>query len=355
VALFAIQNLRLRAIAASVPVHEVSNQDLELIDGSNGSAFVEAVGIKTRRVAPSAICATDLCLAAARRTLEGLGVDAAEIGALVFVTQTPDYAVPGNSVLVQHELGLPASAYLLDVNQGCAGYVYGLASLAAIMRATGITKGMLLAGDTITRLLSPKDRSTVPIFSDAGSATLLEAVPEAETMYFNLGSQGQGADIIQVKGGGARQPFGPDSLLMREEDKNIKRAPIHLSMRGLDVLHYALRYVAPSIAELLAFANGAAGTPDHYVFHQANRIVNHSLMCRLGIPSEKAPETLLDYGNTSSATIPVTICHRLAGELARGSSTLLLCGFGSGFSWGSVLVKAGPVLCPELIEMSDGS
>jgi 3-oxoacyl-[acyl-carrier-protein] synthase-3 len=126
-------------------------------------------------------------------------------------------------------------------------------------------------------------------------------------------------------------------------------------MRGLDVLHYTLKYVAPSIAELLGFADDSAGTPDHYVFHQANRIVNHALMRRLGIPSEKAPETLPDYGNTSIATIPVTICHRLAGELALGSSTLLLCGFGSGFSWGSALVKVGPVFCPELIEMSDGN
>lgn len=292
-------------------------------------------------------------MAAAREILARSGVRAAEIGALVFVTQTPDYPLPGNSMLVQHRLSLPAATYLLDVNQGCAGYVYGLASLAAIMNGARIGKGLLLVGDTITRVLSSRDTSTLPIFSDAGSATLLEASPGAPAMYFNLGSEGKGTDVIQIKAGGARQPFGPDSLVLND-DLHAQRAPIHLSMRGVDVLHYVMTYVEPNIKELLAFANGSVQTPDYYVFHQANQILNSSLLRRLGIAGERAPQTLFDYGNTSCATIPVTICRRLGAALAKGPTLLLLSGFGAGFSWGSALVSGESVLCPDLLELDEG-
>jgi 3-oxoacyl-[acyl-carrier-protein] synthase III len=350
---FSISNVRVRAVAAAVPAHEVRNDDLDLLNPQQGVGFVKAVGINTRRVASPRMCASDLCVAAARRIMEAASVRPAEIGVLVFVTQTPDYPLPGNSMLAQHRLGLPSSTFLLDVNQGCAGYVYGMASLASLMSAAKIGKGLLLVGDTITRLLSSRDRSTVPLFSDAGSATLLERVPEADTMHFNLGSDGQGAEVIYVRGGGARQPFGPDSLLMREEDQKVARASIHLSIRGMDVLHYTLKYVAPNILELLDFAQADVETPDYYVFHQANHILNQCLLRKLRIPDNKAPETLLDYGNTSCATIPVTLCRRLGKELAVGRKTLLLSGFGAGFSWGSALISGELILCPEPFEIPD--
>lgn len=350
---FLIPHLRLSAVCAAVPARAVYNRDLDLL-GTSREGFVRAIGIDARRVAPPRLCASDLCIAAARLLLERLDLVPAEIDALVFVTQTPDYPIPGNSMLAQHQLGLPTSTCLLDLNQGCAGYVYGLASLASLLRAADMQRGLLLAGDTITRLLSSRDRSTLPIFSDAGSATLLERAGKTDAMYFNLGSDGGGADVIRVRAGGAREPFNAESLVLSEDERDVVRAPVHLSMRGMDVLHYSLTYVVPSIMELLAFAGGDVQTPDYYVFHQANRLLNESLVRKLGIPADKAPETLLDFGNTSCATIPVTICRRLGDRLAQGRTRLLLSGFGSGFSWGSALIAGESVLCPELLEL-DGA
>ena len=349
---FAIPRLRLSALCAAVPACRESNQDLDLL-GASRDTFVRTVGINTRRVAPAGLCASDLCVAAAQHLVNELDLAPEEIEALVFVTQTPDYPLPGNSMLAQQRLGLPTSACLLDLNQGCAGFVYGLASLASLLSATGMRKGLLLVGDTITRTLSSQDKSTLPIFSDAGSATLVEQAPDAEAMCFSLGSDGAGAHVIQVRGGGARRPFDADSLVVREEERGIFRAPIHLSMRGLDVLHYTLTYVAPSIIDLLAFAGADIETPDYYVFHQANRILNESLVRKLGIPADKAPDSLSDYGNTSCATIPVTICHRLRTQVANGSTTLLLSGFGSGFSWGSALVRVRDVRCFPMLELNE--
>src|SRR5215467_5072678 len=206
-ALFSIPDVRLRAVSVAVPAQQIRNQDLDLLDESQSQAFARNVGIETRRKAPPAICASDLCVAAGRCVLERMGIRPVEIGILVFVTQTPDYPVPGNSMLAQRQLGFPSSSYLLDLNQGCAGYVYGLASMAGLMHSTGIERGLLLAGDTLTRIVSSRDGSTVPLFSDAGSATILERDPQSPPMYLNLGREGREAEVIHVKGGGARQTF----------------------------------------------------------------------------------------------------------------------------------------------------
>lgn len=351
-ACFSISDVRVAGIAAALPANQVHNEELGLLDESEAQAFVRTVGIKTRRVAPASISALDLCEGAARHILSLLGLQPAEIGILVFVTQTPDYPLPGNSMLAQKRLGLPSSTYLLDVNQGCAGYVYGLASIAGLMNGTKIDKGLLLVGDTITKLLSPRDRSTLTIFSDAGSATVLERSSHTEPMHFNLGSDGSGADVIRVKAGAAREPFTPEALVMSDQERNVARAPIHLAMRGMDVLHFSLKYVAPNITELLNFAHADVHTPDYFLFHQANRILNECLLKKLSIPAHKAPETLLEYGNTSCATIPVTICGRLSKAFANGGRKLLLSGFGAGFSWGSALLTADTLLCPEPLEIA---
>jgi 3-oxoacyl-[acyl-carrier-protein] synthase-3 len=350
-ALFSIPHIRLSAIAAAVPSDEVSNDRLQGLDEPLREEFFRAVGIRKRRVAPPPVCASDLCVAAARKLFERSSIAPRDIGALVFVTQTPDYPLPGNGMLAQDRLGLPSSTYVLDVNQGCAGYVYGLASLASLMRSADIEKGLLLVGDTITRIVAPGDRSTLPIFSDAGSATLLERTPATTRMHFSLGSEGAEFEVIRVRGGGAREPFGPASLVPSEDEYGAARAPIHLEMRGIDVLHGAVKHVDSSIRELLAFAKIDLETPDYYVLHQASRTVNASILRRLGVPGTKAPETLSDYGNTSCATIPVTICCRLPETLAGRVQTLVLSGFGAGFSWGSALLTTDSVLCLPLFEL----
>ena len=112
-----------------------------------------------------------------------------------------------------------------------------------------------------------------------------------------------------------------------------------------------LKYVAPNVRELLSSAHVDLDTPDYFIFHQANRVLNECLLKKLGIAPHKAPETLLEYGNTSCATIPVTICRHLGSELANGRKQLVISGFGAGFSWGSALLSTESVLCPDLLEI----
>ena len=350
-ALFSTTNIKIAGVASCVPRDSVDNLSLDLLDSGRREAFVARVGIRTRRIAPRSVCASDLCVSAAQQLLGEAGWKAGEVGALVFVTQTPDLVLPGNSVMTQTRLGLSTSALLLDLNQGCAGYVYGLASLSALMQGAQIKRGLLLVGDTISRLLSREDASTVPIFSDAGSATLLEYSSEAEPMWFNLGSDGNGAAAICVQDGGSRNPFNPESMTVRDAGPGIRRAPAHLAMQGVDVLQYCFRYVVPNIQELLVTAGWLMSDADYCVFHQANRLLNDGLARKLGLSAAKIPESLADYGNTSSATIPVTMNHRLGDCLPQGKHKLVLSGFGAGFCWGSALVETDRIVCPPILEL----
>jgi 3-oxoacyl-[acyl-carrier-protein] synthase III len=201
-------------------------------------------------------------------------------------------------------------------------------------------------------LISPEDKSTLPIFSDAGSATLLEYSAVGATTSFNLGSEGNGAAVIRMRDGGSRYPFGKESLNMQDIGPGIRRAPVHLAMEGVDVLQYSFRHVVPNISELLETAGWGIDDPDYFVFHQANRLLNEGLAKKLGLRLEKVPESLVDFGNTSSATIPVTINYRLNHLLSRGRYKLLLSGFGIGFSWASALLQVDSVVCPEVIELN---
>lgn len=351
-ALFSIPNIRIAGISSAVPRVVADNLELSLLAENERDAFVKGVGIRHRRIAPPSVCASDLCIAATQRLLAETGLGPGEIGVLVFVTQTPDFLLPGNSMLAQKRLDLPTSTFLLDLNQGCAGYVYGLATLSGIMSSTGIKKGLLLVGDTISRLISPEDKSTVPIFSDAGSATLLEYSTEPAQISFNIGSDGNGSAAIYVHDGGARHPFRKESLIPQDIEPGIRRARANLAMQGVDVLQYVFRYVVPNISDLLEMARWNIADPDFYVFHQANRLLNEGLVKKLGLTREKVPESLLDFGNTCSATIPVTLNHRLHRTVSEGRHKLLLSGFGIGFSWGSALMEVDSLVCPEVFELN---
>jgi 3-oxoacyl-[acyl-carrier-protein] synthase III len=326
--------------------------ELAMLDEKERIDIATKVGIECRRIAAPGICASDLCVAAAKQLLQQENIPASSIGILVFVTQTPDYILPGNSMLAQQWLGLSSSTLLLDLNQGCAGYVYGLSVIASMMQVSGIEYGLLLVGDTITRLVSPYDRTTKPIFSDAGTATLLQRTETVKPIYFNIGADSKGFTTIQVKGGGARYPFLQESLVLKEEMPGVKRSAIHLAMEGLDVLNYSLVNVVPNIKGLLEYADCNLSDVDYFVFHQANRILNNSILKRIGIPPEKAPETLSVFGNTSSATIPLTVSYRLGALLSKEPKRIMLSGFGVGFSWGSALLQMEALYSIPLIEIS---
>lgn len=320
-------SVKISGIAAAIPHTSESNEQLANMPKESIDLLIKTTGIQSRRIAPDSLTTSDMCAAAAEKLITELNWDRSEIDVLILVTQTPDQPIPGSSMQLQDRLGLSKSCMAMDLNQGCAGYVYGLSTIMSLMSGSHLKKGLLLVGDTITHLLDKSDQSTVPIFSDAGTATALEFDPTAKSAFFNLQTDGNGADAI-------RQLPGE-----------------YMKMNGHQVFHFGLKEVVPNIRETLEKTGIDASDIDYFVFHQANKLLNESIRKKLDIPSEKVPYTLNTFGNTSCATIPLTIVESLKEAFTHQSKTCLLSGFGVGLSWGSGIVDFSACILPDLIEL----
>lgn len=351
-ALFTTYHAKIKGIAACVPRETIRTKDYKQFSESEAELFTKSVGIIERRVAPKNITTSDMCFASAEKLIAELNWNKAEIGCLIFVSQSPDYFLPATSILLQHRLGLSKTTMAFDVNLGCSGYIYGLQLLMNLVSGGQIKKGLLVVGDKSTLSTHDEDKSTYPLFGDAGSATAVEYTEEKTPVYFNLQSDGSGEEAIKILDGGSRNSVRPDTFEIKEIEPGVKRSRRHLQLNGIDVFNFALKEVAPNINELLQFANTEKEKVDFFVFHQANKLINDSVRKKLKITDvEKVPLSIDLYGNTSSASIPLTIVSKIKEKVAGQNKKLLLSGFGVGFSWGSCLMDMDKIVCCDLIEI----
>jgi 3-oxoacyl-[acyl-carrier-protein] synthase-3 len=331
-----VTGVRMVGLSAAVPNNREDNQELDSLSDKAKNEIIQQVGIRYRYVAPDSITASDLCESAAAKLLSELNWNAEDVELLVFVSQTPDHLVPGSATQLQVRLGLPQSSMVIDVNQGCAGYVYGMSIVSGLMKAYGISKALLLVGDTITKMVSREDNSIWPIFSDAGSATA---------------SKGEDFKAIHISEGGFRSQITSKSLIAENVADGIVRQKNHLSMNGQAVFTFGLSTVAKSILEMLEEQKRTADSFDYLVLHQANQLLNNSIVRKAGFKPEQAPSSLCNFGNTSCATIPVTLVSQLSKQLRNGRISLILSGFGVGLSWASVTLETENIVCPEMIHV----
>lgn len=301
-------------------------------------------GVTTRVVAPAGVTSLDLCEQAARRLLTEGGSDAAGLDAVVCVTQTPDFCQPSNANLLHGRLGLAKTAAAFDVNQGCSGWVYGLYLAACMVESGGCERVLLLAGDTVTQCVNPRDRAVVPLFGDAGTATLVERRTDAAPSWFALHSDGRGWESIIVRAGASRCPRSPATAVERPAEDGSVRSDNDLLMNGVEVFNFTLREEPAAVRELLAFAGVGVEGVDAFVFHQANKLILDTLALRLKLPREKVPvSTLARFGNQSSASVPAALCEALGDRLRQGSLRTVCSAFGVGLSWASCLLTLGPL------------
>jgi 3-oxoacyl-[acyl-carrier-protein] synthase-3 len=348
-----IAGVRIAGIASAVPTQAYGLESLGFIDPEQALKISENVGVRTRRIAPPSICTSDLCYAAADRLMRELDWAPGEIAGLIFITQTPDYVIPATSHALHARLKLPVSCYAFDINLGCSGFVYGLWIAASLMQNVK-GKTLLLVGDTISHTISPRDRSVAPLFGDAGSATALEPSADAAPMFFELGADGSGVASLIVPAGGFRRPRDASTgVRSLREGQNI-RGDDDLFMDGPEVFTFTLQRVPGLVKAILGNAGRQLDSIDSVVFHQANRFMLDYLAKRIKIPPEKFAIALEDFGNTSSASIPMAITTTGLRERLRNSTArLLLAGFGVGFSWAATVLQCGPGVFPELVECDE--
>lgn len=331
-----VEGIRIAGISTAVPRTVSRTEDYTILTPEERSRFAKATGVFERRIVTGSQCASDLAAFAADDVLNALDWAKRSVGVIVLITQTSDYPVPATSVILQHKLRLPQNCIAFDVNLGCSAFPFGLAIVSSLMRSLTIHRALLLIGDVSSRVCSYNDKSSWPLFGDAGSATALELNSNAEPMAFDLMSDGSGKDAIIIKTGGlaSRNPLTRDSLDQQIAADGIKRNSTNLILKGPDIFSFAISQVPPSIGRALSLAGWSTETPDFFVLHQANKMINETIRKKVGYSSAQTLSSLERFGNTSSVSIPVTIC--VSREQFTTARRIVASGFGVGLSWGSV-------------------
>jgi len=354
-AFFKTENVKISGVSACVPKLVEENTAFPLFNDEEAKKFISTTGVERRRKADNNTCTSDLCVSAAEALISALQWNKDDISILIFVTQTPDYIRPATSPIIQNRLGLSRDCYTLDISLGCSGWIYGMSVIAGLLTRLmgGGKKALLLTGDIASRVSSIEDKSTYPISGDAGTATALEYTLEAECLFFGMNSDGSGYKSIIINDGGYgfRNPFTPSSLdMVVREDGNISNN-LHTVMDGMEVFSFGIREAPKSVNKLIETFNLNKDEIDYFILHQANLYMNEQIRKKLKVPAEKVPYSLKDFGNTSSASIPITMVTQLHKELRERKLKNISSGFGIGLSWGSMYFTTDNVVCPPLIEI----
>jgi 3-oxoacyl-[acyl-carrier-protein] synthase III len=317
----------IKGIVNVLPKEIADNLDLDLLSEDERNALIAHTGIRYRRVAPEGTTITALFHLAIESALAKTDWNTESIDALICVTQTPSMIIPSVASRLHASLKLPISVLSFDIVSGCAGFVYGLNAIYGIL--SGIknkkSRAILCCGDLSTQLIEKTDRSVQPIFSDGVAAILIEHDPAStETLaYFNLESDGSGQHAIEMIDNDLNQSF--------------------MRLNGLDVFAYSVKHVPTNIKNLLDFANVNPTTPDYYYLHQANKLINEKIRKKLALPEEKVPYSITEFGNTASASIPVTMGSHW--PMQPSTNWVVCSGFGVGFSMASVFMLYQPEFC----------
>lgn len=345
------KNVRIAGIAAGVPKNIISilngDDNVVLAEGTSAEDFVKTTGVKERRISQN-LTTSDLCCAAAEKLIKDLGWNKEEIDAIFFVSQTADYILPATSCIIQDRLGLSKECYASDIALGCSGWVYGLSNAISIISAQNCKKVLLMAGDAKKRVAAPAD----PLFGHAGTVTALEYTSDDSSFQFHFGTDGSGYDAIITPDGGSRNQVSIASFEQYEfEGKMMHR--MQSRMKGMDVFAFGISTAPKTVKKLGEHYGFDYLDNDYFIFHQANMKMNNMIIKKLKLPVEKVPSCMYHFGNTSSASIPLTIVSEIKGKCENKETKFLCCGFGVGLSWGTVRFTTKDLIISDLVEVED--
>ncbi|MEU1177792.1 beta-ketoacyl-ACP synthase III [Streptomyces sp. NPDC005820] len=327
-------------LGGRLPSRAVTNAHLARRLDTDDTWIRTRTGIRRRYVVDPGQATSDLAVEAGRRALASAGVD--RVDAVVVATTTPDRPCPATAPAVAARLGQPgAAAY--DVGAVCTGFVYGLASSAGLIAAGVAERVLLIGADTYSTIVDPLDRANAIIFGDGAGAVVLRAGRPDEpgaVGHFDLGSDGAHEDLITVAAGGSRQRSRPGEPGREER---------HFAMRGREVYRHAVTRMAASARATLSGAGWTTDDVDHFVPHQANLRILHSVADALALPRERCVTHVESVGNTGAASIPLALADAARAGTLRPGHRLLLTAFGGGLTWGSCLLTWPELPRPERI------
>lgn len=351
---FTFSKRRISGLLAVVPANERTFvEDMANFDfPTQRSLKLKAVmGYDKHRMVEDGVCASDLAVFGMEHLFRQGFLYAADLDALIVVTQSPDYFMPSTSSVIQGRLGLKQDMFCLDISQGCAGFLVGLFQAFGLLDQSSVRKVALVNVDVLSRKVSVRDRNSYPLIGDAASITIVERSEDPLPIHANLKMDGTRREALQIPAGGFRLPSSPETATLEKDGEGNFRSKDNLRMDGSGVFNFVQVDVPPLIEDLLRTAGVGIEEIDYFLFHQPNRFMLQKLAEKMSIPFEKVPSNIVElYGNSSGVTIPMAIAHNLRDCILRKAFNACLAGFGVGLTWASMLMRLGPFEFCDLID-----
>lgn len=352
-AFFSLKNVSIRGISACVPSNVDENSDISFYTAEEAEQIIQRTGIERKHVVRTGMTNLDLCEKAFETLIDKIGWETSSIDAVVYVTQTEDYITPPNVFLIHDRLGLSENCFALDVNHGCPGWVVGLSSIASMISLGNVKRAILFEGDNNSTINYKLDRECRPLFGDCGTCTALEFDTNAAPMEFYIGTNSKDGSALLRKKGGCRNPYSLDEY--RDElDKLSGKIPVSTDgsmMDGASVFSFGISTVPKAIKRFCSEFDIDLSSIDKVVLHQANKFMNDKIVKKIGVAADRVPSSLKNYGNTTGASIPLTIVSECNREYSSKKINTVCCGFGTGLSWGVCHLVTEKIACPDIVEL----
>lgn len=331
----------IKKISCYYPEKTITNQDLqEEFPNLKIKELTRLTGVTQRNICADNQTSADMGVAAAESLFKDPELLKSDVDFVIFCSVGGDFITPSSACIIQDRLGLPSSCGAFDFNQGCTGYIYGLSLADSLITAGNAKNILLITAEAITNTIHPKDSSNRSIFGDAATASIIShRTTENNFGGFTFGTDGSKFDKIIIKHGRERFPLAKYA----EEDKIDNYGNVlndaNFYMDGTEVFNFSVTKAPELVSELLKKSNLNFEEIDFFVFHQANQIILETLGKKLRIPNNKLIVDIETTGNTVSSTIPIALHNAINTGIIKHGDTVLLAGFGVGFSWGGTILK----------------
>lgn len=300
-----------------VPERIVTNDDLSKVMDTSDEWIRSRTGIEERRIASDDVETSDLAYEAAKEALEASGLQPEQIGMIIVATATPDKVFPSVSSMVQGRIGA-VNASAMDVSAACSGFIYGLATAQQFIENGVYDYALVIGVEKLSKIIDWEDRTTAVLFGDGAGAAVLGKVSEGRgILSIELGADGTGGKHLQ------------------QTDEGF------IEMNGREVFKFAVRQMGETAVSVAEKAGLTKDDVDYLIPHQANTRIMDAARTRLGLAEEKVSKTIHKYGNTSAASIPISMYDDWQDGKIKDDDVLVLVGFGGGLTWGGICLRWG--------------
>ncbi len=331
---------RVTGLGSFLPPRVVTNDDLAQMMDTSDEWIVQRTGIKERRWVEGVTSTSDLALEASRRALDAAGLAPEELDMIFLATISPDHFFPGSGVFLQTKLGL-AGIPAIDVRQQCTGFIYAMSMADQYIRA-GSARRVLVAGAEVHSKgldKSTRGRDITVLFGDGAGAVILEATevedPGSDSHLLSTHVYADGAFADELWVPGVSTAYDEEIV----DQRMLDRGDQYPKMNGRQVFVNAVKRMPEAVTTALEQNGYGIDDVDLFMFHQANLRINEAVAQRLGAPEEKVFNTIQKYANTTAATIPIGLDEAVKAEALKPGMLVAMAAFGSGFTWGSALLR----------------